>query len=172
MCSYDANISTVRSLARVCADEFSKVVRCAAGGRDHLPCCARRGVPRNCQPLCQAVHQASTGADFLQCLPNIGQIIQCYEEGTAELPPPIKEFRAVSVQDGVVVLSWQIDDKNGTFNTAHFEVYYKIVEENSTGSTVFESDQVRKGMQPNLVRDTFPFAANQYNSSNCQDTKP
>lgn len=141
LCSYDANISTVRSLARVCADEFSKVVRCAAGGRDHLPCCARRGVPRNCQPLCQAVHQASTGADFLQCLPNIGQIIQCYEEGTAELPPPIKEFRAVSVQDGVVVLSWQIDDKNGTFNTAHFEVYYKIVEENSTGSTVFESDQ-------------------------------
>eukprot|EP00090_Calanus_glacialis_P031499 TRINITY_DN5209_c0_g1_i1.p1 TRINITY_DN5209_c0_g1~~TRINITY_DN5209_c0_g1_i1.p1 ORF type:complete len:1460 (-),score=250.05 TRINITY_DN5209_c0_g1_i1:454-4833(-) len=141
LCSYDANTSEVKNLARLCADEFTKVVRCAAGGRDHLPCCARQGVPRNCQPLCQAVHQSSTGADFLQCLPNIGQIITCYEEGTAELPPPIKDFKAVSVQDGIVVLSWQIDDINGTFNTAHFEVYYKIVEENSTGSTVFESDQ-------------------------------
>eukprot|EP00092_Neocalanus_flemingeri_P093803 GFUD01119242.1.p1 GENE.GFUD01119242.1~~GFUD01119242.1.p1 ORF type:complete len:1460 (+),score=180.34 GFUD01119242.1:219-4598(+) len=141
LCSYDANISEVKSLARLCADEFSKVVRCAAGGRDHLPCCARRGVPNNCQPLCQAVHQASTGADFLQCLPNIGQIITCYEEGTTKLPPPIKDFKAVSVQDGIVVLTWQVDDLNGTFNTAHFEVYYKLVEENSTGSTVFESDQ-------------------------------
>merc|ERR1719167_612457 len=42
LCSYDANISEVKALARVCADEFSKVVRCAAGGRDHLPCCAQR----------------------------------------------------------------------------------------------------------------------------------
>jgi len=141
LCSYNASISEVRSLARLCADEFPKVVRCAAGGRDHLPCCSRRGVPNNCQPLCQAVHQASTGADFLQCLPNIGQIITCYEEGTANLPPPIKDFKAVSVQDSTVVLTWQVDDGNGTFSTAQFEVYYKMIEENSTGSTVFESDQ-------------------------------
>merc|ERR1719228_81789 len=141
LCSYDASTSEVKSLARICADEFSKVVRCSAGGRDHLPCCARRGVPKNCQPLCQAVHQSSTGADFLQCLPNIGQIITCYEEGTAQLPPPIKDFKALSVQDGVVVLNWQIDDLNGTITTTHFEVYYKMIEDNSTGSTVFESDQ-------------------------------
>ena len=50
------------------------VLRCGAGGRDHLPCCARRGVPAPCQPLCQAVHQVSTGASFQACLPNIGQV--------------------------------------------------------------------------------------------------
>ena len=66
------------------------MLRCGAGGRDHLPCCARRGVPSPCQPLCQAVHQASTGASFQACLPNIGQVVTCYEEGTISLPPPVK----------------------------------------------------------------------------------
>ena len=36
------------------------------------------------------VHQASTGASFQQCLPNIGQVVLCYEEGTISLPPPVK----------------------------------------------------------------------------------
>ena len=31
-------------------------------------------------------------------------------------------FRAVSVQDGMVVLDWKFDDVNGTYNTTHFEV--------------------------------------------------
>ena len=30
--------------------------------------------------------------------------------------------RAVSVQDGMVVLDWKFDDVNGTYNTTHFEV--------------------------------------------------
>ena len=47
-------------------------------------------MPTPCQPLCQAVHQASTGASFQACLPNIGQVVTCYEEGTISLPPPVK----------------------------------------------------------------------------------
>ena len=135
-------MSEVESLAAVCANEFSTVIRCAVGGRDHLPCCTRRGVPKSCQPLCQSVHQAATGADFVQCIPYIGQVFTCLEEGTAELPPPVRALRAVEVGDGRVVVDWKTDDMNDTFGTSHFEVYYKKMEGNSTGTTVFSSDNV------------------------------
>lgn len=149
----------MKSLADVCKSEFSAVVRCGAGGRDHLPCCARRGVPAACQPLCQAVHQQSTGADFLQCLPNIGevsckslfsyshcaelQVVTCWEEGSLALPAPVSRLRAVSVQDTAVVLDWQPghDPSNQTIVT-QFEVYYKLVGDNSSSAGVFEADKV------------------------------
>lgn len=141
LCTYDASLTQVTSLSSLCQDDFSSLLRCAAGGRDHLPCCVRRGVPSQCQPLCQAVHQAATGADFLSCLPNIGQVVLCFEEGTAALPPPVRDFRAVSVTDGQVVLDWKYDDVNGTFNTTHFEVYYKLLPLNASSSPVFGSDK-------------------------------
>ena len=118
------------------------MVRCAAGGRDHLPCCTRRGVPRSCQPLCQSVHQRSTGAEFAACLPYIGQVFTCLEEGTAELPPPVRNLRAIQVTDTSVSLVWQSDDQTGVFNTSHFEIYYKKLKENTTDGTVFSSDNV------------------------------
>ena len=140
----------MKALSSVCASEFSKVVRCAGGGRDHLPCCARRGVPAQCQPLCQSVHQQSTGADYQQCLPNIGQIILCYEEGTITLPSPVKNLKAVSISDNSVIMTWQPgeeeeEDKDPArvfTPTVHFEIYYKKIGVNNTGSAVFESQQV------------------------------
>ena len=129
-------------MAGLCGEDMSKVMRCLVGGRDHLPCCERRGVPQSCQPLCQAVHQKSTGAEFSKCLPFLGQVFTCLEEGTIDLPPPVRGLRAVEVADGKVVLSWRSDDTDVTFNTTHFEVYYKKLDDNSTGGTVFSSDNV------------------------------
>lgn len=149
LCDYDVSISRVKSLSVLCSSEFSKVVRCSAGGRDHLPCCARRGVPAQCQPLCQSVHQQSTGADFQQCLPNIGQIILCYEEGTVSLPAPVRNLKAVSITDSSVILTWQPGDKENSPEPARvftpavqFEIYYKKIGANFTGAGVFQSDQV------------------------------
>ena len=99
-------------------------------------------MPKSCQPLCQAVHQSSTGADFTKCLPYIGQVYTCLEEGTAELPPPVSRLRAVNVTDSAVVLTWKAEDSNGTFATSHFEVYYRKIDLNSTDGTVFTSDNV------------------------------
>ena len=41
MCQYNVTMSVVSQLTSVCSDEFSKITKCAAGGRDHLPCCTR-----------------------------------------------------------------------------------------------------------------------------------
>ena len=139
LCSYNLKMSELESLGPDCVSEMSKVVRCGVGGRDHLPCCTRRGVPKSCQPLCQAVHQTSTGADFTSCLPVIGQVLTCLEEGTASLPAPVRDLRAVDARDGAVVLDWRAEDNQ---TISHYEVYYKKMEGTSNDGTVFSSDNV------------------------------
>ena len=99
LCTFDVDTATLANLTASCSDQLDRVVRCGAGGRDHLQCCRRRAVPTSCQPLCQAVHQAHTGADFLQCSDHVETIFTCYEEGTVSLPPPITDLFAARVED-------------------------------------------------------------------------
>jgi hypothetical protein len=108
-----------------------------------LQCCARRGISDSCLPLCQAVHQASTGADFGKCLPQIGQIFTCFEEGVLQLPPPIRDFKAVSVEDGMVTLSWGLDASHDELHFEQFEVFYKKMEKGEVTATLFNTNQVR-----------------------------
>ena len=43
------------------------------GGRDHLPCCARRGVSTECQMLCQGVQYTNDHSIYTKCLSYIGK---------------------------------------------------------------------------------------------------
>jgi len=146
LCSYNAKMSDVEKYGLLCVHDFSKIVRCAVAGRDHLPCCTRRGVPKACQPLCQAVHQTSTGAEFSKCLPHIGQVLVCLEEGSVQLPPPVRALRAIYVNDSQVGLVWRTGSgdlnspEDASNNVTHFEVYYKRLDVNSSVGTVFSSD--------------------------------
>lgn len=81
LCSYDANMTDIKQLAGVCAGEFHKLLRCGAGGRNHGGCCARRGVPPACLSLCSGVIMDSLLATATSCIPYIGNIAQCFEEG-------------------------------------------------------------------------------------------
>ena len=73
------------------------IARCAAGGRDHTPCCTRRGVIPSCMSLCRGVipvtpltlgsssssssAAASSASNAPDCLSYAGNILQCLEEG-------------------------------------------------------------------------------------------
>ena len=70
----------MRALATVCKPEVSSLLRCAVGGKNHRPCCARRGVPPNCMKMCSG----SLDSDYTTltiCMPYIGNIMMCLEEG-------------------------------------------------------------------------------------------
>lgn len=84
LCDYNARMSHVRMLAATCASELSSLVRCAAGGRNHQPCCQRRGVPDSCMSLCAG--SFSNQATPAVCMPYIGNIMMCLEEGKTVLP--------------------------------------------------------------------------------------
>ncbi|KAK7792924.1 hypothetical protein R5R35_008001 [Gryllus longicercus] len=123
LCSYDARMGDVKALAGVCAGELHKLLRCGAGGRDHAPCCARRGVPAACAPVCAGVLAGSLAAAIAGCAPYIGNIVQCFEEGAGLLPGPVEELHATSVRDGAVTLAWQppADGSNVTFFVVHYQ---------------------------------------------------
>lgn len=91
--SLPLSLSLSHSLAAV-------IVRCAAGGRDHTPCCQRRGVPTACMSICRGVmphyangagsnaaalsgssYSGSNGTTSSDCLSYAGNILQCIEEG-------------------------------------------------------------------------------------------
>ena len=102
LCTFDVDTASLANLTGVCRQELDRVVRCGAGGRDHLQCCRRRAVAPSCLPLCQAVHQAHTGAEFGQCEQDVQEIFTCYEEGAVSLPPPITDLFAARVEDSEV----------------------------------------------------------------------
>lgn len=81
LCSYDAKMSDIKLLAGVCGGDFHKILRCGAGGRNHASCCNRRGVPGNCLSLCNGVIVDSLLVTATTCVPYIGNIAQCFEEG-------------------------------------------------------------------------------------------
>ena len=81
LCSYNANMSDIRTLAGVCVSELNKLLQCGAGGRNHGNCCARRGVPNACLSVCSGVIVESLIVTAGTCIPFIGNIVQCFEEG-------------------------------------------------------------------------------------------
>lgn len=122
LCSYDASMNDIQALGGVCASEFSKLLRCGAGGRNHGPCCGRRGVPPECMPLCSGVVADSLLATAARCIPFIGNLVQCFEEGTGLLPGPVGSLQARDVTDGSVTLSWDapVESNNASEYIVHF----------------------------------------------------
>ncbi|XP_061387112.1 Ig-like and fibronectin type-III domain-containing protein 2, partial [Musca vetustissima] len=70
---------------------LAQMSKCSAGGRDHTPCCVRRGVPSTCMSLCRGVlpvaHTSSLATTgrvnsnaTTDCLSYAGNIQQCLEE--------------------------------------------------------------------------------------------
>jgi hypothetical protein len=74
-------MSDIRALAFACASEFHTILRCAAGGRDHRDCCTKRGVTELCIDVCSARVPNSLKSMAENCMPFIGNIIQCFDEG-------------------------------------------------------------------------------------------
>ncbi|KAJ1522116.1 hypothetical protein ONE63_002427 [Megalurothrips usitatus] len=134
LCSYDASMTDIQALGGICGSEFNKLLRCGAGGRNHGPCCGRRGVPPECMPLCSGVVADSLIATATRCIPFIGNIVQCFEEGTGLLPGPVGSLQARDVTDDAVTLSWDAPVESN--NATEYIVHYSKVD-NATSPTPF-----------------------------------
>ncbi|XP_002074396.3 Ig-like and fibronectin type-III domain-containing protein 2 isoform X1 [Drosophila willistoni] len=145
LCSYNIRLSDIERLGPACRAQMPILVRCAAGGRDHSPCCSRRGVINTCMPLCRGVMPlalttksataaaaASTnsgtvvagaatltssaapptsGSNYMpDCLSYAGNILQCFEEGTQNIPGPPEDVHATFVNQTTISLVWSQPD--------------------------------------------------------------
>lgn len=162
-------MTDIRSLAPVCGPEFHKLLKCAAAGRNHNECCSRRGVPSGCMTLCSGVIVDSLLSTATSCIPFIGNIVQCLEEGrrkkekewfstskedlffafsyqksdflgVGSLPGPVSELHATEITNSSIKLDWEAP-KNGT-NVTDYVVYYQKVDNTSMYETVSKLDHV------------------------------
>ncbi|XKL66935.1 hypothetical protein PGB90_010355 [Kerria lacca] len=137
LCSYDASMSQLKTLAGICGNEFHKLIRCGAGGRNHISCCERRGVSLNCIQICTGVISKSlTTSPASTCIPFIGNIVQCFEEGSGLLPGPVTELQALKLKNNSVILEWSAP-KDGS-EVKDYVVHYQQV----TNGTVHETSLI------------------------------
>jgi Fibronectin type III domain len=107
---------------------------------DHSPCCSRRGVSKNCMPICKGILSSPT-----ECISYAGNIIQCLEEGTGNIPGPIENLQATSVTNNSISLSWSVF-QNDTDNSQYqadvkdFLVQYGKVNNMTMYETVIKLD--------------------------------
>lgn len=134
LCDYNARMTHVRMMAATCVAEMSSLLRCAVGGRNHLPCCERRGVPPSCKSLCTGSFTSSKITPGL-CMPYIGNIMMCLEEGVGLLPGPVTGLHATKVDDGEVTLVWQAP-VNGS-KVIQYQLHYQSVDKHSASQAVF-----------------------------------
>ncbi|XP_045774641.1 Ig-like and fibronectin type-III domain-containing protein 2 isoform X1 [Maniola jurtina] len=169
LCSYDAKMTDLRKLAPLCEQEFNKLVRCGAGGRNHETCCARRGVPAACRGACGGAYSGL----FYTCIAYVGNIVQCFEEGTGQLPGPPREVHAVVNQDKLF-LDWTAptDGANATSYTVHWQkignntlpYYYNNLQLDNQ-MTVTETMARIEGLEVNSTYHLFVVAANEHGTS-------
>lgn len=74
------------------------------------------------------------------CIPYIGNIVLCYEEGTELLPGPVNDLQAEVVDDTSVYLEWEppVDQNNIT----SYEVHYQKTDNTSMHKTPLKLDHV------------------------------
>lgn len=146
LCSYDASMVDIKNLAGVCGPQFHKLIRCGAGGRNHEKCCTRRGVPTACISLCSGAVVDSLLVTATTCIPYIGNIVQCFEEGTGLLPGPINELHATEVTDSSITVEWEYPAQS---NTTDFVVFYEKMED-----VMVPSSKLKMGKQLNTTNTT------------------
>ncbi|XP_030759730.1 Ig-like and fibronectin type-III domain-containing protein 1 isoform X2 [Sitophilus oryzae] len=170
LCTYDANMNDIKRLA-MCGSEFHTILRCAAGGRNHGGCCSRRGVPSACLPLCSGVIVGSLRSTAATCVTYIGNIVQCFEEGTEKLPGPVTSLHAVSADSTTLVLEWSPPDDGA--NVTDYVIYYQKVDNTSMHETLLKLDKETTGgnyyaltkLDPFGTYQVFVVARNEYGTS-------
>lgn len=133
-------MTDIKLLAGVCSPEFHKLLRCGAGGRNHGACCSRRGVPPACLSLCSGVIVESLLVTATTCIPYIGNIALCFEEGTGLLPGPISELHATIVNDTSIALDWEAPADGS--NVTGYVVNYQKVDNTTMHETVIKLENV------------------------------
>lgn len=95
-------------------------------------------------PLCSGVVVDSLIATATRCIPYIGNIVQCFEEGTGLLPGPVGSLQARDVTDSSVTLSWEPPVESN--NASEYIVHFSKVENSTTPTPLFPLSRVSQAL--------------------------
>lgn len=164
LCNFHARLSEVKGLVPTCIEDLHKMLRCGAGGRNHVPCCKERGVHTPCLELCAGAITRSATSVASSCVADLINIVECMEEGTDYLPGPVTDFETLNVNSSVVQLEWKPPKDS---NVTGYEVFYEIWKDEASRKSirVNETSTVITDLDPHNVYAFYVLAVNDYGSS-------
>ncbi|RWS28779.1 Ig-like and fibronectin type-III domain-containing protein C25G4.10, partial [Leptotrombidium deliense] len=173
LCNYKVKVDDILNLAGSCADTLQTIIRCGAGGRNHVPCCQKRKVNNRCLNLCAGLIDMSPFNVATHCIDDLGKIIQCMEEGSGLLPGMPIDFHATLVTKDSVHLRWKPAPEDGDSTTLYYQVRYGEVEYNSPlhplehdkGQNASDTQAVIKNLKPSATYSFYVVARNTYGIS-------
>ncbi|XP_015794562.1 Ig-like and fibronectin type-III domain-containing protein 2 [Tetranychus urticae] len=114
LCSYSVKVNEILGLGPLCVDAAtaSIIVRCTVGGRDHKPCCERRGVSPECHGLCNGLIDGTPFQVGTRCGPEGPNILLCVKEGAETLPGQPWDLHAFKATQDSIYLRWKTSDED------------------------------------------------------------
>lgn len=172
LCSYRVKVTDVLQRASACAQNLPTLVRCGAGGRNHIPCCRRRGVTDGCLNICAGLVESSPYVVAARCADDLGKILQCMEEGSGLLPGMPVDFHATLVTKDTMHLEWEPapEDVNMTID---FQVRYGKADsdiplhplEHTSSVNTTQPNVILTGLEPNTRYSLYVVGSNSYGIS-------
>lgn len=169
VCDYRTKMHQVQDVLPGCMADFHKILRCGVGGRNHVPCCRRRGVQRTCLDLCAGVMKQPTSVLGALCIVDLISIVECLEEGTRTLPGPPYSFHVVNLNTTSVFLQWMppLDGEVVSYDITYamdtepdkgkpLKQFIKVTVNASDTSTIIDN------LEPNQAYVFYVMAANEF----------
>lgn len=108
LCDYHLKMKDLFRLSLACAEPKTArtILRCLAAGRDHRPCCERRGIDADCFDLCNGMITFTSKSVAAKCSKYDGKIFQCMAEGADTLPGMPIHLHAANITTTSIALAW------------------------------------------------------------------
>lgn len=126
LCNYHLKMKDLFKLSLFCAEPKTarSILRCLAGGRDHRPCCERRGIDSDCFDLCNGMITFTSRDVAAKCSKYDGKIFQCMAEGAKTLPGMPTELHATNITKTSISIAWNKSlDEQSTPTTSSLSAF-------------------------------------------------
>lgn len=91
-----------------CEEDFPRIVKCMADGRNHLPCCQDKKIPDLCQDMCQGNYTPFT--DYVKsrvsCVSYTLPALKCILDGVQNIPSPPEEISVEPMNENSLQVTW------------------------------------------------------------------
>ena len=145
-----------------CEKDFPNIVKCMADGRNHVPCCAKKGVPDLCQDMCRGEYTPFT--DFLKsrvsCVAHTLPALKCILLGIQQLPSEPQNIIVEPLTEKSLQVSWSPPinlPETVKFYTINVSVLHSFDQDSLANDTSTISETVSSNLESGVINDLKPF---------------
>lgn len=149
LCSYDVKLTDMYTIGPKCVHQMDILIRCAAAGRDHTPCCKHRSVNWDCMPMCAGTLSANQFNLASTCSYDLGNMLQCMMEGVDLLPGIPQDFHSTALGKNFVKLSW--NPASDGADAVNYQVRYSQVQHGIPAHPLVYTESVNCSTNTSLV---------------------